>query len=183
MKVESKTKAGTEDGQQEIENSLSPSEWSWEDKLKILLAELQERYAASHKIRERSLQFTLWISGMAVGLSWLLISQKILAFAQQIALTLLIVVLFGGALHFIMGLQRGFQNNRKAMITIERVLGMHEASVFLPNTPLLPPEYEKTEGKWSSHFCTLSVWLGLVTLALLILIWAHPYCAAHVVKP
>lgn len=45
-------------------------------KLQVLLADLQERYNASHKIRERSIKFTLWISGMAIGLGWLLISQK-----------------------------------------------------------------------------------------------------------
>lgn len=47
-----------------------------DQKLQVLITELQERYNASHKIRERSTQFTLWISGMAIGLGWLLISRK-----------------------------------------------------------------------------------------------------------
>ena len=45
-------------------------------KLQVLMIGLQERYHASHQIRGRSIQFALWISGMAIGLSWLLISLK-----------------------------------------------------------------------------------------------------------
>ena len=43
----------------------------------ILLAVLQERCAASHTMRARGMQFTLWISGLALGLAWLLISQAV----------------------------------------------------------------------------------------------------------
>ena len=57
-----------------------------DQKLQVLITELQERYNASHKIRERSIQFTLWISGMAIGLGWLLISQQTLVLTQKIAL-------------------------------------------------------------------------------------------------
>ena len=62
-------------------------------KIQILLIELQERYVAAHKMRERSTRFTIWLSGMAVGLAWLLISQKTLVLSQRLALTLLIATL------------------------------------------------------------------------------------------
>jgi ABC-type Fe3+ transport system permease subunit len=98
---------------------------------------LQERYNASHKIRERSTQFTLWISGMAIGLGWLLISRKTLVLPQKIALSLLIAALFAGTLYFIKGLRRGFQKNRGAMIKCEHALKMHDPDVYLVDSPFI----------------------------------------------
>jgi len=142
-----------------------------DQKLKILLAALQERYNASHKIRERSIQFTLWISGMAIGLGWLLISQKALVFSQRVALTLLILALFAGTIYFLTGLRRGFRKNREAMINCERALGMHDSGVYLADGALLPAEYSLTNRRWSEHFHTLYVWLILMAVSLLILTW------------
>ncbi len=85
-----------------------------DQKLQVLLAELQERYNASHKIRERSTQFTLWISGMAIGLGWLLISQTMFSLSQRIALTLLIAALFIGTVYLIMGLRSGFKKKSRS---------------------------------------------------------------------
>lgn len=146
-------------------------ELSEDQKVQVLLAELQERYNASHKIRGRSTQFTLWISGMAIGLGWLLTSPREFEPSQRIALTLLIVALFAGSLYFLMGLRRGFQKNREAMIRSERALSMHDPGVFLAAVPLLPSEYSQTKWKWSHHFHTLYVWLILVAVSLLILTW------------
>lgn len=145
-----------------------------DQKLQVLITELQERYNASHKIRERSIQFTLWISGMAIGLGWLLISQKTLVLTQKIALSLLIAALFAGTLYFIMGLRRGFQKNREAMIKCEHALRMHDSDVYLADTPLLPDEYSSTNRKWSNHFYTICVWLLVVAIPLLILTWTSP---------
>ena len=145
-----------------------------DQKLQVLIAELQERYNASHKIRERSVKFTLWISGMAIGLGWLLISQKTLFLSQRVALTLLIFALSAGTIYFIMGLRRGFIKNREAMIRNERALGMHDPGVYLEDTSLLPAKYSNTKKKWSDHFHTLYVWLILVALSLLILTWTCP---------
>ena len=153
---------------------------SEDQKLQVLLAELQERYNASHKIRERSIKFTLWISGMAIGLGWLLISQKVLVLPQRIALTLLVLALFGGTLYFLMGLRRGFQKNREAMIRSERALGMYDSGVYLADCTLLPEEYSHTKRKWSEHFHTLYVWLILVAVSLLILTWT---CSEPIINP
>jgi hypothetical protein len=145
-----------------------------DQKLQVLMIALQERYNASHEIRGRSIQFALWISGMAIGLSWLLIYQSSLELFQQIALTLLIGTLFLGTIYFIAGLRKGFSNNRKAMVRCERALLMHDSGVYLADEPLLPKEYSKTERKWSDHFRTIYVWLIIVALALIILIWSCP---------
>lgn len=145
-----------------------------DQKLQVLITELQERYNASHKIRERSMQFTLWISGMAIGLGWLLIGQKTLVLTQKIALSLLIAALFAVTFYFIMGLRKGFQKNRGTMIKCEHALRMHDSDVYLTDTPLLPDEYNSTNRKWNDHFCTLCVWLLVVTISLLILTWTNP---------
>jgi hypothetical protein len=147
---------------------------SEDQKLQIVLVELQERYNASHRIRERSTRFTLWISGMAIGLAWLLISQKSLLFSQRVALTLLVAALFAGTLFFILGLLRGFGKNREAMINSERALGMHDSGVYLEDGPLLPPEYSRITSKWSNHFYTLCVWLIVVAVSLIVLTWTCP---------
>jgi len=145
-----------------------------DQKLQVLLADLQERYNSSHRIRERSIKFTLWISGMAIGLGWLLISQKGLVIPQRVALTLLVMALFAGTIYFLMGLRRGFRKNREAMINCERALGMHDSGVYLADKPLLPFEYSRTNRKWSDHFHTLYAWLILVAVSLLILTWTCP---------
>ncbi len=145
-----------------------------DQKFDVLIAELQERYNASHKIRERSIQFILWISGMAIGLGWLLINQKTFVLSQRIALTLLSLALFAGTLYFLMGLKRGFRKNREAMINCERSMGMHDSGVYLAEGALLPTEYSRTDRRWSDHFHTLYVWLILVAVSLLILTWTCP---------
>ena len=130
-----------------------------EQKFQVLMAALQERYDSSHKIRDRSTQFTLWISGMAIGLAWLLVSEAILSLSQRLALTLLAAVLYLGALFLVRALQRGSCRNREAMIRVERALGMHEKGYYLPDAALLPDQYGQTARKWSHDSCTLPIWL------------------------
>ncbi len=143
-------------------------------KIQVLLIELQERYAAAHKMRERSIRFTIWLSGMAIGLAWLLISQKTLVLSQRLALTLLIAALWIGAGFFILGLRKGFQSNRRAMIKSERALGMYEIGIYLKEEFLLPKAYKKINSKWNDHFSTLCIWLCVVALSLLVLAWTCP---------
>lgn len=169
--------AGKNPGEVPAEMDDKKMDWSEDEKLKILLAGLQERYHASHRIRERSMQFMLWISGIAVGLCWILISQKALSPTQQIVLSVLIVILFGGVLHFTLALRKGFENNRKVMIKFETILGLHTPGLFLSDGPLLPAEYCQTKRRWSDHFCTVCGWLVLVAMALLVLTWVNPKCS------
>ena len=143
-------------------------------KIQVLLIELQERYAAAHKMRERSIRFTIWLSGMAVGLAWMLISHKTLVLSQRLALTLLISTLWAGAGIFILGLRKGFQSNRIAMIKSELALCMYEPGIYLKEESLLPATYKQTNSKWNDHFSTLCIWLCVVALSLLALAWTCP---------
>ena len=143
-------------------------------KIQVLLIELQERYAAAHKMRERSIRFSIWLSGMAVGLAWMLISHKTLVLSQRLALTLLISTLWAGAGIFILGLRKGFQSNRIAMIKSELALCMYEPGIYLKEESLLPATYKQTNSKWNDHFSTLCIWLCVVALSLLVLAWTCP---------
>lgn len=145
-----------------------------EHKIQVLLAELQERYSAAHKMRDRSTRFTIWLSGMAVGLAWLLISHKTLVISQRLALTLLIATLWTGAGIVILGLRKGFQSNRRAMIKSEQALGMYETGNYLKEESLLPASYKHTNNKWNDHFSTLCIWLCVLALSLLVLAWTCP---------
>ena len=143
-------------------------------KFQVLLSQLQERYCASHNMRERSTQFAPWISGMAIGLSWLLISNPGMMLMQRIALTLLIAALAFGSFVFLKGLQKGFNNNRAAMIGCERSLEMHETGAYVAECPLLPAVYAKNNRRWSDHFNTLIIWLSIVGVSLILLTWTCP---------
>ncbi|MBC2714089.1 MAG: hypothetical protein HF978_02160 [Desulfobacteraceae bacterium] len=143
-------------------------------KIQILISGLQERYNAAHKIRERGIQFTLWLSGIAVGLGWILISQQDLEFYQKIALSLLIAAFFCGTLVIMWGLIKGTRNNRKTMIRYERALKMYEKGVYLPDESLLPKAYGTINTKWTDHFCTLCIWLIVMAISLILLTWTCP---------
>jgi hypothetical protein len=53
-------------------------------KIKVLMAQLEERYTASHKMRDRSMQFGLWILGLGLGMVWVLISKVTLTSIHHI---------------------------------------------------------------------------------------------------
>lgn len=154
-----------------------------DQKVQVLLAQLQERYSAAHNMRERSTQFALWISGMAIGLAWLLISNPGMTPLQRIALTMLIAALSIGSFIFLKGLQKGFSNNHKAMIDCERSLKMYEPGAFHSECALLPEAYSENNRKWSDHFNTLIIWLSIVILSLTILTWTCPQTKAADVQP
>ncbi len=140
----------------------------------VLKAELEERYGSAHKIRERTTQFIVWISGMAIGLAWLLINDGIPSTPQRWALTLLVVALYLGTAHLLNGLHRGARSNREAMIRVERALGLFEKGLYLPEQSILPDVYTNTKPTWSHDSRTLPVWATIVAVILIALIWSAP---------
>jgi Na+/glutamate symporter len=149
-------------------------ELSNEQKTQVAISVLEERNKAAHNMRERSMRFTLWLSGLAIPIGWLLIEKQKLILSQKLALALFILALFGGTIWFLRGMQRGFQKNREVMIRCEEALGLHKTGDYLEDRPLLSTEYASSGKKWSDHFSTLSVWLLTVALSLFILIWRAP---------
>ncbi len=145
-----------------------------EQKFQILMAQLEERYGASHKIRERCTHFTLWITGMAIGLAWLLINECMLSVPQRIALSCFTVALFGGALFLLRGLLRGAATNRATLARAEAALGLYDKDAFLPDESILPAAYRNPRPAKSHDCCTLVLWLCVVTASLLAIIWTAP---------
>lgn len=149
------------------------------EKIDILLHLLNERYNASHKIRERSLRVAIWALGFSVAFVWILLEAG-LSLPQKLILTLLVIILGGAIFWFLYSLEKGFEKNREVMIDIEEALGCYAQSLYLTTKPLYPGDYKKTETKsWYSHF--RSVYLLLIPIALLIifLIWFAPSAKHH----
>jgi hypothetical protein len=145
-----------------------------DQRFSVLMAELEERYGSAHKIRERTTQFIVWISGLAIGLAWLLISDGIPSISQRWSLTFLVLALYLGASHLLRGLHRGAHSNREAMIRVERALGLFDKGLYLPEQSVLPDVYTNTKPTWSHDSRTLPGWVTLVAVILIALIWSAP---------
>lgn len=148
-------------------------EISEEKKLEILLAQLQERYEALHKMRDRSMQFVLWILGFGLGMAWLLINEAALTCIQQWAITLLLVLLGIATFLFVCGIERGFEASRKIIIKLETVLKLYEQDFYTKKEFILPPEYADEKKRWTDHFKTLYVIIISVFITLIVLTWAN----------
>ena len=142
-----------------------------ERKLDILLAQLQERYDALHKMRDRSMQFVLWILGLELGMGWLLLSDTMLTFPQRWLLVALLSFIGIVTWLFIRAIDRGFKTNRRVIIRIETALKFYEKGCYGMSDSILPPEFSREKTGWTAHFRMLyvliiAVFLILVSLAL-----------------
>ena len=160
-------------------------------KIDIALAQLAERYTAIHNMRDRSMQFTIWILGLGLALAWLLLSEIALTPIQTRALlTLLVVIPFASHL-FLRGISIGFNNNMAIARRLERALLLLEPGAYLTAKPILeekfageqPPAPKHLLGrvihsvihiKPSGHFFTLNCLLITVFLSLFLLTLANP---------
>lgn len=154
-----------------------------EQKFQLLLEVLKERYNSASHMRARSTQFTLWISGMAIGLAWILVSRESILVSQRLSITGLIVTLAGGSGYFLVALARGLNSNRRIMIKTERALSLFEPGIFVPDSSLLPVEYNSLNHKWSHHSVIHAVWLLLIAISLLTLTWIHPIVFEPTINP
>jgi len=143
-------------------------------KLEVLMAQLQERYDASHKMRDRSMQFTLWILGLGLGMGWLLISETTLSCSQQVAITVFLVLLNIVTIWFVRAIHRGFENNRQIVIRLETILKLHEQNSYGIAESILPPKYSEMKRKWTGHFETLYAVILVVFVTLIVLTWTNP---------
>lgn len=143
-------------------------------KLDVLMVQLQERYNASHKMRDRSMQFVLWILGFGLGMGWFLINKATHTCLQQVMITFFLIFLTITTLWFVCAIHRGFEANRKIIIRIEKILKLHEQNSYGIDESVLPPKYSKMKRKWTGHFETLYVIVLVVFIILSILTWTNP---------
>lgn len=142
-------------------------------KVDILLNLLTERCEASHRMRERSLNFALWILGFGIAMAWMLLSQITLTFFQKIILTIFVVIVGYLTKKFLTSIEAGFDRNRAVMIKIEGVLKCYEANVYC-GTTLFPEEYKNLEKRETSHFISLYQWIWTIVGMIISLIWLEP---------
>jgi len=142
-------------------------------KIDILLHLLSERYTASHRMRERSLNFAIWILGFGIAMIWMLLSEISLTFSQRIILTIFAVIIGCLTKKFLNSIEVGFDRNRNVMIKIEEVLRCYESNIYC-NSPLFPQEYKNLDRKETSHFISLYLWLWTIVGMVMALIWLEP---------
>ena len=145
--------------------------------LEVGLAQLQERYSALHRMRDRSMQFALWILGFGLGMGWLLVSGPSLTWLQALAVFAFVLVIGILSLLFISGIERGFNNNRAVVIRLETQLGLHDSGFLDSQEPILPKEFADHKVRWSSHFRTLRLLMIAVFLLVLVLALVSPFAA------
>lgn len=142
-----------------------------EQRIQILVAQLNERYQAWHQMRDRSTQFTLWILGLAVAASWRFLQEPSGDMLQKAAATILVLLLGYAAFFFLKSLSAGLRTNREVLIKTETALGLHSSGAILHDTIILPPKYKALRRRPSAHFCTLYLLLLVTSIYLLSAIW------------
>jgi hypothetical protein len=147
-----------------------------EQKFQVLRDQLAERYQAAHLIRERGTKFTLWISGLGIGLAWLLVQQVQLGFTQKLSLTGFILSLSVAAWVLLRGQAAGLSNTLKRQARLEEALGLYTTSSNKDGEAILPESYRKAGVRkpWTKHFQGLVIWLVLLVGSLVSLTWACP---------
>lgn len=144
-------------------------------KLDIHLAQLQERYDALHKMRDRSMQFALWILGFGLGMAWLLISEAGLTNSQKWAITVLLVVLGIVTFLFLYAMAEGFRINRQIAIRLETALGLYDENCYGIREAVLPQRFSCRKVGWRGHFKALYGLITVVFITLIVLTWTNPY--------
>lgn len=143
------------------------------EKLNIVLSLLHEKNDASHKMRERSLNFAIWILGFGIAVIWFLIKDAALNFWQKVVLTTLVISVGFISQFFLKSIENGFINNRKIMIDIEEVLGLHKKDLYIVGKSLYPEEYKKSSVARNSHFFSIYRLLLSIGIVIIILIWIN----------
>ncbi|MBA7519475.1 hypothetical protein ES705_11554 [subsurface metagenome] len=145
-----------------------------DNKITVILNLLNERYNSSHKMRERSQSFAVWIAGLGIALIWILIKDINLDVSQRIILSILTVIMGVLSVYFIKAIQRGFNNNRTITIKLENLLGCYKVNEYIKDGTLFPEEYKNKSKSWSNHFSTLYCWIICVLLIVIVFIWINP---------
>jgi len=145
------------------------------EKITVILSLLNERYNASHKMRERGLNYTIWILGYGILLIGFLLNKKYISISEKIFLFFITVVIYGCSLWFLSCLEKGFSNNCSVMINLETILHCYEKGFYSESTALLPDRYKENQKKTlTGHFLSIYILIISITVSICILILFHP---------
>jgi len=144
-----------------------------DSRLTVLLTLLNERYAASHKMRERSTRFALWIIGFLIAAgSWLILNDMEMVLGDRVKLTVITVIVAYFSYNYIIDIKRGFDRNWKVIITVEEALGCFEESTLIEGRRLFPEEYKHpVQSGIHGHFGTTIALLVVAFVVLELLLW------------
>ena len=123
-------------------------EISEKDKVQILLAQLERRYDAIEKIRERVYSISIWTLGIFLGAAGLVVQGNIqLGLLAKIFLAIaggfaLVAILF-----YIKDLEKGFRSQFQVVVQIEMLLGFGKQGFFAPEEELYPSEWAQAGTK------------------------------------
>ncbi len=149
-------------------------------KITVLLSLLNERYNASHQMRERSLKFAMWVLGFVIiAIPWLLLNRELLTSYIKWSFSIIILILGFFSYWFLIAINRGFNRNRRLLIKIEKALGCYEKNAYIESEQLFPKEYnQQCNGKrkinWTYHFITIYAWIFIAIVLVIFFIWFNP---------
>lgn len=140
------------------------------EKINILLSGLQERYNALHIIRARVENTCTWTLGILVVLSGFFIDKNVsLTTTQSIfIIASLIAVLVVLRFFFLRDLEKGFKEQFKVVVNIEKALSLYKEGAYCDGT-VYPNKWEKSgQDRCDGRFFKSSYWLLYVGFAILI---------------
>lgn len=140
-------------------------------KVDILISLLNERYDASHRMRERSLNFAIWILGFGIAVAWMLLCGINLSISQKVVLTIFIAIIGYLTRNFLLYIETGFNANKEVMVTLEEALECYEQNKYIEGKSLYPEKYKKSDCTKTSHFKSLYEWIWVIIALLTSLIW------------
>jgi len=148
------------------------------EKINVLLAALNERYKATHEIRNRVFNTCTWLMGILIGIAGWLVQAKInLNTNQKIFLLVILFVVFIIIRFFYLGdLEKGFKNQFRVACHIEDALGLYKKGYYTDSkNSIFPTKWKETgknkcDGKYfqSSYFLLYFAILALSTTIIFI---------------
>lgn len=144
--------------------------------IKILLNLLNERYHASHQMRERSLKFAMWVLGFIIlSVPWLLLNRELLTSYIKWTFSGIIIITGIFSFWFLRAIHIGFNTNWNILIDIEEVLGCYKKGLYLDSKQLFPEKYKNIKKcSFRNHFVTVHALIVVAVLITIFLIWFNP---------
>jgi hypothetical protein len=145
-------------------------EISEQDKVQILLAQLDRRYEGIEKIRERVYSISIWTLGIFLGAAGLIVQGNVqLSLPAKIFLALAEALALVAILFYIRDLERGFRNQFQVVVQIEILLGLGKQGFFAPEEALYPSEWAQAGTKLGrGQFFRNTYWLLYLGAAILL---------------
>ena len=146
-------------------------EISEQDKVQILLTLLGRRYEAIEKIRERVYGVSIWTLGIFLAAAGLIVQGNIqLGLVEKVFLGIADVFALVAILFYVKDLERGFRNQFRVAVQVEKLLGFTEKGFFGGEDELYPSEWAQTGTKQGKGRFFRNTYLLLVMGALLLLV-------------